>query len=468
MSALTDRIYRMAPVWLQNAGITAFGLAWRRRRFGGVFPAALREFRARDGWSSDQWSEYQSGRLRGLLLHASDTVPYYRRRFAESGFARASLSRFTLSDLSRLPLTGKEDIRSNLDALTSATFRGKKLYPYLTSGSTGTPLAVLFAAEMHQTWSAAYEARCRNWAGVSNAMSRAMIGGRVVVARGHERPPFWRYNRVERQLYISAFHISAGNAPAYVQALNKYRPDYLVGYASSHYFLARFINELSLRVHRPKAVLTSSEKLLPEMRRAIEEAYRCEVFDAYSGVEACCLASECEHHRLHVSPDVGIVELCDEAGRAVPIGVPGEIVATGLLNYAQPLVRYRTGDLAVWSDEDCPCGRQMPVLAELVGRLEDTVIGSDGREMVRFHGIFVGLPQVREGQIIQETLTEFRVRLVAGAEFGERDKRIIVQRFTERLGAVQVTFEYVDRIERTERGKFRAVVSRVSRRGSAR
>lgn len=463
MSALKERIYRIAPVWLQNAGITAFGLAWRRRRFGGVFREALGEFQARGAWSSGRWMEYQTAQLRDLLLHASATVPYYRRRFAESGITKEEIRRLTTAELGRLPLTDKEDIRSNLAELTSEAFCGKKLYSYLTSGSTGTPLAVLFSREMHQTWSAAYEARCRAWAGVSNSMSRAMIGGRLVVPNGQARPPFWRYNRVERQLYMSAFHISAENAPAYVGALNERRPDYLVGYASSHYFLARFINELGLAVHRPKAVLTSSEKLLPEMRQEIEKAYRCEVFDAYSGVEACCLASECERHRLHTSPDVGIIELCDDTGRPVPAGVPGEIVATGLLNFAQPLIRYRTGDIAVRSDEVCTCGREMPVLAELVGRFEDTVIGPDGREMVRFHGIFVGLPHVREGQVVQETLTEFRVRLVADAAFDERDRSVIVGRFKERLGEVQVAFDLVNQIERTERGKFRAVISKVRR-----
>jgi phenylacetate-CoA ligase len=290
-----------------------------------------------------------------------------------------------------------------------------------------------------------------------------MIGGRLVVPKAESKPPFWRYNSAERQLYMSAFHISPSNAPYYVQALNHYQPDYLVGYACSHFFLARMIREQGLKVHQSKAVLTSSEKLTPEMRHSIEQAYRCPVFDAYTGVEVCGLASECERHQLHISPDVGILELLDEQGNPVRSGEPGEIIATGLLNSAQPLIRYRTGDWAVVSNKSCPCGRQMPVLQQLIGRLEDTVIGSDGREMVRFHGIFVGLPHVREGQVIQEALAQFRLRLVVDANFGDEDRKIIHRRFQERLGPVTLTFELGDRIERTARGKFRAVISKVQR-----
>jgi phenylacetate-CoA ligase len=105
----------------------------------------------------------------------------------------------------------------------------------------------------------------------------------------------------------------------------------------------------------------------------------------------------------------------------------------------------------------------MPILDELVGRLEDTVVGPDGRETVRFHGIFVGLPHVIEGQVIQETLTRFRLRLVVEQDFNDRDRHVIYKRFQERLGAIELEIELVNQIERTERGKFRAVISKVKR-----
>jgi phenylacetate-CoA ligase len=267
----------------------------------------------------------------------------------------------------------------------------------------------------------------------------------------------------ERQLYFSAFHIAPAYVLDYVQALNRYKPDYLVGYASSHYFLARMIAEQGYQVHRPKAVLTSSEKLTLEMREMISEVYGCSVFDGYSGVEACAQISECEYHTLHESPDMGIIELLDDSGKRVTGSGYGEIIATGLINFEQPLIRYRTGDMAIRSDSMCDCGRQMSAYREIIGRLEDTVVGVDRREMVRFHGIFVGLPHVREGQIVQKTLTDFLIRLAVDQQFGDSEKEEIYRRFQTRLGQVNLEFEFVDQVERTLGGKFRAVISHVNR-----
>jgi phenylacetate-CoA ligase len=105
----------------------------------------------------------------------------------------------------------------------------------------------------------------------------------------------------------------------------------------------------------------------------------------------------------------------------------------------------------------------MPILKELIGRLEDTVIGPDGRETVRFHGITLGIPAIRESQIIQETLNHFVVKVVAPDGLTEADRAKMIARFHERLGPVQVEILPVETIERTARGKYRAVLSKVPR-----
>src|SRR5688572_6727852 len=107
-------------------------------------------------------------------------------------------------------------------------------------------------------------------------MSRAMLGGRLVTGAATLRTPFRRLNVAERQLYLSAIHISQTTVASYVHALNRYKPDYLVGYASAHFYLAGFIRDSGLVVHRPKAVLTSSEMLTEGMRATIQATYGCQ------------------------------------------------------------------------------------------------------------------------------------------------------------------------------------------------
>lgn len=463
MASLFDRVYAHSPVWLQNLGISAYGVVWKKRRYGGRFREFVSQFIFRETFFQEDWDRYQTERLRSLLVYAGKNVPYYQKLFQHMELSLQDLLNFKLADLSKLPLLEKEYIRSNPDEFIDRSIHPKRFNTYLTSGTTGKNLAVKWTVETDRLNAAAYEARCRRWAGLNYKMSRAMIGGRIVVPKGNSPPPYWRYNLVERQLYMSAFHISPENVPDYVKALNRFQPDYLVGYASSHFFLARMIDELNLGVHQPKAVLTSSEKLTPEMRSMIEKVYQCPVFDGYNGVEGSCLISECEHHRLHVSPDVGIVEILDRDGNNATPGESGEIITTGLLNFAQPLIRYRIGDVACSSVINCPCGRQMPIIHELIGRLEDVVIGPDGRETVRFHGVFVGVPHIREGQIVQEELNKFIIRLVVDQGFNMDDRQTIYRRFVQRLGQIDLEFDFVDHIERTQGGKFRSVISKVQR-----
>jgi len=126
----------------------------------------------------------------------------------------------------------------------------------------------------------------------------------------------------------------------------------------------------------------------------------------------------------------------------------------------QPLIRFRLGDVARWDSVSCQCGRSMPVLKEVVGRTEDVVTGPDGREMVRFHGIFVDQPRIREGQIIQETLHRIRVKVVPVNGFGPDDADDVAARVRQRLGPeVGVIVDPVKEIARTPAGKFRAVIS---------
>src|SRR5579872_259574 len=152
--------------------------------------------------------------------------------------------------------------------------------------------------------------------------------------------------------------------------------------------------------------------------------------------------------------------LRENYGLSVPAGTPGSVFATGLLNHIQPLIRYQVGDAATWAHERCPCGRdQLPVLEAVQGRLEDIVVGPDGREMVRFDHLFRNLPRIIEAQVIQEAINRLRVKVVATDGFGQEEETAIRQRTLQRLGQVEVSVERVAEIPRNNRGKFRSVIS---------
>lgn len=452
-----DQIYAHLPVWAQHGAVSAYGLYWRRLRFGPGYAESVRGFAEREYFTQEQWQAWQQDRLRTILRIAATEVPYYQRTWS-AGDKAAALK----GELGELPLLEKDPIRANPRDFCKSSNPHPDLV-FHSSGSTGTPIASHWTVQELRASMAVREVRSARWAGVSFRLPRATFSGRLAEADPASKGPFYRFNVFERQVYFSPFHLRPDTASFYVQALRNHRVRWLTGYAVSYYLLARFILEQQLQVPPLKAVITTSEKVTPEMRQVMQTAYRCPVFEEYSNVENALFASECEHGRLHISPDWGIVEILGEDGRPCVPNQAGEVVATCLMRESQPLVRYRLGDLAAWDSEPCPCGRQMPVLKEVVGRIEDVVVGPDGRQMVRFHGIFVNQPHIREGQIVQESLTQIRVKVVATSEYGPTDTQDVIRRVKQRLGdGVQVFVEPVPSIPRTKAGKFQAVISQVS------
>ncbi len=452
---LADRIYSRLPVFGQHAAVSAYGVYWKWVRFGPGFQRLVHEYAQRDRFTAAQWHQWQQERLKEFLPQAL-RVPYYRDSWDESQKAAARAG-----DVTGLPLLEKDPMRDDV-----TRFFRKDLRPWVrrmvsrTSGSTGTPI------DNHWRWLEVREARAlrevrsAGWAGVSFRQPRATFSGRFVEPNPHSRGPFHRYNRAERQVYFSAFHLRPDTAQQYVDALRRHNTRWLTGYAVSFYLLAELILEQNLSVPSSlQAVVTTSEKVTDEMREVMQRAFGCRVYEEYSTVENCVFASECEAGSLHVSPDVSVVEILRPDGTHCDPGEPGEVVTTCLMRHYQPFIRYRVGDVAAWSTEPCACGREMPVLKEVIGRLEDVLVGPDGRRMVRFHGVFVDQPHVREGQVIQESLSRIRVKVVPTDDFDEADIRDIQQRVMQRMGTVEVVVEPVTEIPRTKAGKFKAVIN---------
>lgn len=449
-----DEIYARMPVWAQHVSVSAFGSYWHWLRFGPGYSRSLNGYLKRESFQTPNWEHWQSQRLQEVLKGAL-SVPYYAQTWTKPQKDAALAGR-----LSDLPLLEKEPLRAGPKAFLRTDMHPRKALTFYTSGSTGTPIASIWTIPELRDSLALREVRSARWAGVSFSMPRATFSGRMVEPNPNSKGPFHRFNLAEKQVYFSPFHLRPDTAIQYVEALRRHSIQWGTGYAVSFYLLARFMLEENIPSPNLKAIITTSEKLTPEMRPVMEQAYGCKVYEEYSTVENAIFASECEHGRLHVSPDVAVVEILRPDGSACEPDEAGEVVVTVLSRAYQPLIRFRLGDMAMWDADPCPCGRQMPVLKEVLGRIEDVVVGPDGRQMVRFHGIFANQPHVREGQIVQESLDRIRVKVVTTDGFGESDVNDITHRVQQRLGTdVKVIVEPVVSIRRTKAGKFKAVVS---------
>ena len=228
--------------------------------------------------------------------------------------------------------------------------------------------------------------------------------------------------------------------------------------------MAKFIND-SGNTFPVKSVLTSSETLYPLQKEAIERAFECKVFDFYGLAERVIFATECgEHTDLHLNFEYGLTEIVDESD--VPLGEDekGFIVSTSLQNYGMPLIRYKTSDVSAIKNQQCTCGRHMPLLEKITTKAEDIIVCPDGRLIspsILTHP-FKPIENIEESQIVQKDVNNITIKIVKKVDFKNEDAEKLLEGLKYRLGEdMNVNIEFVSKIERSASGKFRWVISKV-------
>jgi phenylacetate-CoA ligase len=364
--------------------------------------------------------------------------------------------------LENWPVLEKEDVRNNPRAFVADDCNINRMFHEHTSGTSGKPLDLWWSRETVRRWYALFEARCRRWYGVSRFNRWAILGGQLVVPATQRRPPFWVWNAPLNQLYMSSYHLAPDLLPAYLEALTRYRIEYLFGYTSSLYSLGQHILSAGVKAVQMRVVITNAEPLYDYQREIISEAFKCPVRETYGMAEIVATASECTSGRLHLWPEVGIIEFFDQNVH-VQNG-PADLVCTGLFNADMPLVRYRIGDRAALAEfrESCGCGRAFPAMDKVEGRADDMLYTVDGRCVGRLDPVFKGGLPIREAQIIQESFERVRVLYVPARGFSSQTEAAISERVRDRLGHVEVVMEPTTQIPRETNGKFRAVICRLS------
>ena len=461
-NSLLRRYHSLPPV-LRSAAATVRGGYLRFWRYGRQTDRLCDAALARERWTPKEWQNWRVERLAKLLHRAATKVPYYREQWSER---RRRGDKGSWEVLGNWPLLNKETLRENPLAFIAEDRSVSRMFHDHTSGTTGKSIDLWLTRETVQSWYALFEARCRLWNGVSRHDRWAIIGGQLIAPVRQDEPPFWVWNASLRQLYLSAYHLAPRHTASYVEALRQYRIRYLIGYPSALAALAREVLAQKLDAPHLDVVLTNGEPTVEEQRREIETAFKCTVRETYGMGEIVAGASECEEGRMHLWPEAGVLEVIAEDGKAATDG-RGEFVCTGLLNADMPLIRYRVGDRGHVppSGMPCGCGRTLPVLGAIDGRVDDVLYTSDGRVVVLGPGlgsVFKSRLPIQETQIIQEALDVIRVRYVPAYGFSEADGQSVVDRIRDRLGPVKVMLEEVDSIARSANGKSRAVICNLS------
>jgi phenylacetate-CoA ligase len=447
-------LYDHSPVALQNAMLTAYGFHLKRVRYGARHRELLGDLEQSQWLGAEAMAAFQRERLTGIVRHARLSTEFY-----------ANLPEMDAVDavsLRSLPVVTKDMVQAAGVALIARQYHGQKLREIHTGGTTGKPLTIACVDETLQR-NYAFFSRFQSWTGYRRGERVATFAGRNLVPPGQDDSGvYWRRNRAANTLLLSSYHISPRNLPGYARALSHFQPVLIDSYPSSLAPVAQYLLEQGDGSIRPRAIITSSETLDPEVRQLFERAFGCPVFDHYGAAEMAALITQCEKGTYHVNPEFGVVEILDEQGQPVAEGETGQMVATGFVNEVMPLIRYATGDLAVMGGQPCSCGRAFPSVERVIGRRDDVIVTPEGRRIGRLDPVFKVISGVFETQIVQTHRDRIRVDVVPAQGFRPEDADALKKELQRRVGqSMTVEVVQVAHIPRAKSGKLRTVVNLV-------
>lgn len=457
---LENNIYKKSPIVLQNFFMTGRGFLYNFLRQGAIFKGIFSELEKTQYFDKQKIKEWQNKKLRLLVQHVYKNVPYYNRLFRKLRISPGDIR--DIEDIKKIPFLTKEDVRTNYNDLLAKNINKIFLAKGFTSGTSGKQLK--FYRDLYSVnFENAILWRRRKWGGMDFFDRIVIIKDEPVVPFNVKNPPFWRCSKVERTMFLSAYHISEKSILDYAKAIEDFKPVAIEGMPAELYILSKFIKEQGVSLCAPsiKAIFTSSEVLLPRYKDLIEEVFGAPIYDYYGSTERVSAIQMCQLGSYHVIPEYGITEFLPLDNDSEEM----EIVGTGLHNYTMPLLRYRTGDIVRLSNKDCKCGRKFKVVQKIKGRLSDFFMLRDGRIISELSFVLKGLENsIEESQIIQESLDRIRLKFVPVNGFCKKDEKKIKDNVKRYFGTkTELILEKTDRILEDGTVKFRPFVSYVNK-----
>jgi len=405
-------------------------------------PAYLGELRRTQWLPRDAIEQLQLRRVRRIVRHAWEHVGYWREALQAAGVGPDDIR--TLGDLGCVPILTKVALRENIhfDILSDNSDK-RKIEKRRTSGAQGEPLGVYAdRLELDLRW--ANLVRHDEWIGVPRHGARIRL----------ERSPAGATPVDERRpgtLVLPATVIDERLLARLTEALRARPVALLEGDTEALVMVAQRVAARGIMGLHAGAIVTGGQTLAPAARALIEQHLGGSVFDRYGLVELGDVAQECEARAgYHVNAESHVVEIVGEDDRPVSDGEVGTLVVTDLNNRCVPLLRYRTGDLAVAVPGACPCGRALPRIARICGRTPAAIAGTEGRQVPAsvFADVFAAYEYaVRRYELAQESGDRLDVRLVRTSRFTRETEDALRGVLAGLLGpGMTVRFEPLDTV----------------------
>lgn len=387
---------------------------------------------SKNQWSSrDQIKAAQQHKLKRLLRHAYNTVPYYRTLFNRTGLVPNDIS--SVNHLTEIPITRKADLQVlTPESFTSRAYRVQDLKVERTSGSTGQPFNIYLDPGFLVVRNLLF---LRALTATGYRLGRRILLVTDLKNKGSKGPlPGWYYTSIL-------------NSPKQLRDdLDRIKPAFLYGCKTPLRLLAEYLSDSRQSVHKPDKIITTGEVMDLATACLMQDTFNAEVFDFYGLTEMGIVGWECSaHNGYHTAEDTTIVEY-------LPVGeVEGayRLVMTNLCLFAMPFIRFETGDLASPSEENtCPCGCQFAKFERVQGRSVDTIQLRNGLKVTPYR-LTCAMEEVmglNRYQILQIDIDRFTVKMDAQRCDGHQCEERIRSVMTSVLGKdIDITIEQMDK-----------------------
>jgi phenylacetate-CoA ligase len=397
----------------------------------------------------------QEKKLRTIIKYAYYNVEYYHALFKSLNLTPSDIK--NVNDLSQIPILTKSQIQNKSQKIIACNIDKNSCTSSSTSGSTGKPLTLLFDKNA-----------------MANMKSRHLRN--YFESGGHLRDKIAHFTNPNRFGHTTWFHHLGFLSKKYLSVFEKIdnhisnlleiSPDVIEGYPSILWLIANTVQDKNIEGLNPRLIFSTAELLSQNVRKKINSAFGIELFDQYGSAEFGTFAWECqEHNGYHMDIESVVVEFIKNGENASP-GEKGDIVVTGLFNFAMPLIRYSLGDVGSYNIGQCSCGRRLPLMKIIEGRTDDFLVLPSGTIISpRNINFLENVDGIAEYRIIQKKPNKILVQVTKGTDFSQ--KTISRAKDEIRSGClgedIIISVEIVDQIPRDKSGKISAVVSEVKK-----
>lgn len=431
---------------------------------GSKIPKYLKEIEDLQYKTQDEIRRYQEEKLKKLLSHAYENVPYYNKVLRES--EAVIDGNVNLDNFSEIPILTKDIIRKEGKNLYSRDYKSRKNYENTSGGSTGEPVKFIqdkeydewnTATKIYYNWMLGKdigEKEIKFW-----GSERDIIEGNLTVK---DRAINYLYNRK----FFNSYNLNEENINKLIELHNSFKPFCYWSYTDAAFEFSKVVIDRNIKLYPPKFIITTINPLYDDARRSIEKAFECPVYDQYGSREVGSIACQCnEKKELHTFPWYNFVEILDKWDREVKAGEEGRIIVTNLRNYSMPLIRYDIGDVAISAGySECNCGRNFFSLEKILGRTLGYFKKRDG-SLIHSHFIVQRLffkKWIKRFQIVQDGFEHIVIRIEKSGEPSRKELEDIIYKTKILMGKdCKVEFEFVNEIEPSKSGKYLYTVCEV-------